>query len=548
MVLEIIRAEFGIVVKMLYICSLEYFNCQNMKRTIICTLLVFVVMTVQAIDEYQFHSGTAVLKGRILNKPANEWDIVTVYSFNLFTSGEQVHAIPVADDGSFEGVIPLAHSQSVRIDDIGDVFLAVGDTVELTKDATQEYREGVTFGGNSLSSTINQLWPALQKHYFGDKPLSDGSLTEAEIPSWKQGMAKLMDTIIADIKADRLPLSEGTNSFVKEVLGASLLGETFMATLDVFRSNMTTLMRGAYYDFVVEREEWLLDNPAMMFAVSKPEFLVNYMQFYMMTDVGFMDNSLRIAVHPQQDKAEVVAYKSEFYLPRNFNAELHQRLLPLRADSLLTIADYYRMATESIRTGYHLKKNDFLLQVAVCRDIFQESHLDKSFSPDAMAAMFAAGIPIFEHPVVAHHALEAYRQYVINREGQSILNASTTPEADAIFERIIAPYKGNALYIDFWGMGCGPCRVAMLDEREKVERMKEKPVRFLYICDEKDSPRNISEQWMQENNIKGEHIYVTHEEWKQLSVKFQFTAIPFNLALDKDGNFVTREYLNSLYR
>ena len=97
-------------------------------------------------------------------------------------------------------------------------------------------------------------------------------------------------------------------------------------------------------------------------------------------------------------------------------------------------------------------------------------------------------------------------------------------------------------------MGCGPCRVAMLDEREKVERMKEKPVRFLYICDEKDSPRNISEQWMHENNIKGEHIYVTHEEWKQLSVKFQFTAIPFNLALDKDGNFVTREYLNSLYR
>lgn len=519
-----------------------------MKRTIICTLLAFVVMTVQAIDEYQFHSGTAVLKGRILNKPANEWNIITVYSFNLFTNVEQVHAIHVADDGSFEGVIPLAHSHSVRIDDIGDVFLAVGDTLELTKDATQEDREGVTFGGNSSSTTINQLWPALQKHYFGDKLLADESLTEAEIPSWKQGIAKLMDTIIADIKADRLPLPPNTNSFVKEVLGASLLGETFMAALNVFRDNMTTFRRGAFYDFVVEREQWLLDNPAMMFVVNRSEFLINYVQFYMMTDIGYMDNSLRIGVHPRQDNAEVAAYKSEFYLPRIYNDELHQRLLPLRADTLMTIADYYRMASESIRKGYHLKKNDFLLQVTVCRDIFQEGHLDKSFAPDAMAAMFAAGIPLFEHPVVAHHAVEAYRQYVISREGQSMTNTSATPEADAIFERLIAPYKGNALYIDFWGMGCGPCRVAMLDEREKVERMKDKPVRFLYICDEKDSPRAPSEQWMQDNNIKGEHIYVTHEEWKQLSVKFQFSAIPFNLALDKDGNIVEREYLDGLYR
>lgn len=35
------------------------------KKTIITILLACVTMTALAIDEYQFHSGTAVLKGRI---------------------------------------------------------------------------------------------------------------------------------------------------------------------------------------------------------------------------------------------------------------------------------------------------------------------------------------------------------------------------------------------------------------------------------------------------------------------------------------------------
>ena len=40
---------------------------------------------------------------------------------------------------------------------------------------------------------------------------------------------------------------------------------------------------------------------------------------------------------------------------------------------------------------------------------------------------------------------------------------------------------------------------------------------------------------MKENDIKGEHIFVTHEEWKHLATKFQIAAIPFATAVDKDG-------------
>ena len=232
------------------------------KKAIITILLAFVSMTVSAIDDYLFHSGTAVLKGRIQNKAEGEWSIVSVVTFNLFSDEEQVHAIPVAPDGSFEGSIPLQHSHSVYVEDIGYMFLAVGDTLEVIKDATQEDKVGVTFGGQGMSTDVNRLWQGVKKHYFGEKDLLVKGLAREKIPAWKQQIVKLLDNVIADIEADRLPVPAATADNVKEVLGASLLGDLLMATMENYRYNMTTggfyqIQRdelGDYYDFLAGRE------------------------------------------------------------------------------------------------------------------------------------------------------------------------------------------------------------------------------------------------------------------------------------------------------
>ena len=142
-------------------------------------------------------------------------------------------------------------------------------------------------------------------------------------------------------------------------------------------------------------------------------------------------------------------------------------------------------------------------QVVLTRQIFRRVDDEDNTTPDQKAAVFAAVIPLITNPIVSHQAVEAYRQYVISSEGKPQQTASKTPEADALFERLTAPYKGNALYLDFWAMYCGPCKTDMLNQRKKVERLKDKPVRFLYICDERDSSREKAEKWMQDNNIKG---------------------------------------------
>ena len=282
----------------------------------------------------------------------------------------------------------------------------------------------------------------------------------------------------------------------------------------------------------------------MMLVIDKPDYLIGDVGNYLLIDIAFLKGRLYMGSH-DNEPAAMVDYKSEFFLPRHYDAALHRSMLALRADTLLTKADYYRKAAEAAHQTFHLG-NNFMQQVVLTRQIFTRVDDEDNTTPDQKAAVFAAVIPLITNPIVSHQAVEAYRQYVISSEGKPQQTASKTPEADALFERLIAPYKGNALYLDFWAMYCGPCKTDMLNQREKVERLKDKPVRFLYICDERDSSREKAEKWMQDNNIKGEHIFVSHEEWKLLNDKFQYYAVPFVTAMDKEGNIITRKVLDKL--
>lgn len=93
-------------------------------------------------------------------------------------------------------------------------------------------------------------------------------------------------------------------------------------------------------------------------------------------------------------------------------------------------------------------------------------------------------------------------------------------------------------------MSCGPCRAGMLGQREMVEKLKNKPVKFLYICNVADSPRESAEAWMKENNIQGEHIYISPDDWAYLQAHFQFSGIPFALILNKKGRLLDNQNCN----
>lgn len=136
---------------------------------------------------------------------------------------------------------------------------------------------------------------------------------------------------------------------------------------------------------------------------------------------------------------------------------------------------------------------------------------------------------------------QAARQGESTATEKSEKKTPPTP-AEEILQRIIEPYAGNLLYLDFWGMNCGPCRRSMIAQREIVEQLSGEPVRFLYICEEKTSPRKLAEQWMKEQSIKGEHIYLTVDEWNRLAQMFEISGIPHAVLVGRDGKVITNGF------
>jgi thiol-disulfide isomerase/thioredoxin len=168
--------------------------------------------------------------------------------------------------------------------------------------------------------------------------------------------------------------------------------------------------------------------------------------------------------------------------------------------------------------------------VCQLRHIFNSTEWHKD-QHDIIADDFAATMAVVSHPELIRQGILAYREYMKENEIKVVEDKPLT-KGDSIFQRIIEPYKGNVLYVDFWEMSCGPCRATMLQMRDEVEANKDKPVKYLYITD--DTPEKCK-SFLEPNNIKGEHTFITPSEWGYLQEKFQFTAIPFVLFFDKQG-------------
>ena len=539
------------------------------KTSIITALLALAAMAGQAklkpkvmttlkgypsgvIDEYHFHGGTAVVRGRFVGQAGRDFVTFNVLGTDQFANQDFVRTVNIDPDGSFLEQIRLPHSGWVYFEgaEIPPAFLAVGDTLEIQMDGANG---DATFSGSGTTGEVNCIWPSLVTQFASKETRTPWEgLDRKAMLEWKNRKVKELDQIASAIDADTIAALAGCSSYAKDVLKTSLLAmplEQMLVALHQWRwrtrdedgkSNPDlTIRANAFFDFLSERQSYLMDNPLMIFAADGSG-VINNMEFHAFNAYLFLANDME-RYSKTTDSDELGNYKENFILPHDYAPELHLEMLDYDKGHLVSVADYYAMCSDSIRSRFGLNNTGFMMQLCLLHrvlDFDQEGAAD--WFLNRKAEELAGAMPQLTDPSICHHAVNAYRRFVIEREGTVSTPAAATTPGDSLFHSIIERYAGNVIYMDFWGISCGPCRLGMLDQRPLVEQYKDAPVRFLYLCNEKDSPREPSQKFLTDNNIQGEHLFLSSDEWNLLASKFQFYAIPFTLLIDRQGQIVEK--------
>jgi thiol-disulfide isomerase/thioredoxin len=118
-------------------------------------------------------------------------------------------------------------------------------------------------------------------------------------------------------------------------------------------------------------------------------------------------------------------------------------------------------------------------------------------------------------------------------------NLNEFNDAKALFDKLIEPYKGKVIYVDFWGTWCGPCKENMKYVKEIKNKLKDQDVVFMYFAN--NSPETSWKNIIKEMDLTGEniiHYRLPDNQEKLIEQFFSVNKFPTYLLVNKEGKVV----------
>lgn len=151
-----------------------------------------------------------------------------------------------------------------------------------------------------------------------------------------------------------------------------------------------------------------------------------------------------------------------------------------------------------------------------------------------LAKMMPLYLDAFKHPYFRQKA-EQFRDRKLSQK-DLVTQRPYTPAAEMI-RTLADKYPGKFLFIDFWGMSCGPCRAAIQQSKElRAEIAKRDDVKLIFIAEESTPDGSEAYKKYVAEWLAGEEaVCVSNAEFSRLQEMFEFNGIPHYETITPDG-------------
>lgn len=170
-----------------------------------------------------------------------------------------------------------------------------------------------------------------------------------------------------------------------------------------------------------------------------------------------------------------------------------------------------------------------------------QSIIEKVFTREDVAKAFPDYLASVTHPYLR----EKSERFYAAKMARAALSAPLPegPSGDLV-RSLSARYPGRILLLDFWGMSCGPCRLAIQKSKElRAEIATLDDVKLVFIAEERtaggsEAYRKYVAEWLADE----ETLCLTSDEFARLRESFRFNAIPHYETITPDGRRVNEEF------
>ena len=486
-----------------------------------------------------FKTDTITLKGRIEDYDAEKFGFTSMEcSFSdVFQSDRStVLVLNIAEDGTFcKKFLASYPVQQVFYTTDSKVsfhripfFARPGETIDVTvrKGSLGRYECVYSDGSSKDVERWLRNWDELASSF---SPLwqFEGTFEEAnEVAdmTWKIVMAKLQKLIRSEHFTPmevQLALADAQARFGEDYLGCIVKQADALVNSEKCDSlGRAEILDSAEWKKYCDAETYA---PLRRIDFDNPLLFASY-HFYL------LQNRIEFA-RPLATSSLVLSFESYSEHLTNYLAAL-QGLMGDDHNNLMVQLCAYKDFAFNFDT---FREDGSVYQSILTNDKLTEEQKQRNIDGwPTLAKMMPLYLDAFKHPYFRQKA-EQFRDRKLSQK-DLVTQLPYTPAAEMI-RTLVDKYPGKYLFIDFWGMSCGPCRAAIQQSKElRAEIAKRDDVKLIFIAEENTPDGSEAYKKYVAEWLAGEEaVCVSNAEFSRLQEMFEFNGIPHYETITPDG-------------